>query len=67
MKNTNKHWSVDETGMKKDPEAYAIWKLEQRINWGIGEEKIKKSELVKYWDRIDIDPSKREALSLALG
>lgn len=66
MKITHKHWSVDETEIKKDPEAYAIWKLEQRINWGLGEEKIKRTELVKYWDIIDIDPSKREALSLAL-
>ena len=62
----HKHWSVDETELKKDPERYAIWRLEQRINFGLGELKINKAELKKYWDKIDIDPFKRKALSLAL-
>ncbi|MBI2475765.1 MAG: hypothetical protein HYV67_00800 [Candidatus Taylorbacteria bacterium] len=66
MKKTKKHWSVDETELKKDPDAHAIWRLEQRINFGIGEEKLDKAELKKYWDKIDIDPFKRKALSLAL-
>ena len=66
MKATQRHWSVDETELKKDPERYAIWRLEQRINFGLGEKKINKSELVKYWDKIDIDPFKRKALALAL-
>lgn len=66
MKNGKQHWSVDETELKKDPQAYAIWRLEQRINFGVGEAKIKKSELIKHWEQIDIDPFKRKALSLAL-
>ncbi|HEY4510323.1 MAG TPA: hypothetical protein VJJ73_00620 [Candidatus Paceibacterota bacterium] len=60
------HWSVQIDELKKDPEQFIVWKLEQRINWGIGERKIKKLELVKYWSQIDIDPFKRKALSLAL-
>ncbi len=63
MKN---HWSVNTTELEKDPEALAIWRLEQQINWGWGEEKIDKKELVKYWDKIDIDNFKRQALYLAL-
>lgn len=66
MKNGKQHWSVDVTELKKSPESYAIWKLEQRINYGLGEGKIKKSELIKHWEHIDIDPFKRKALSLAL-
>lgn len=66
MKNGTQHWSVDETELKKNPESYTIWKLEQRINYGLGEGRIKKSELIKYWEQIDIDPFKRKALSLAL-
>ena len=66
MKKASAHWSVDETELKKDPERYAIWRLEQRINFGLGELKINKAELKKYWDKIDIDPFKRKALSLAL-
>lgn len=61
-----KHWSVDEKELSKDPEAYAIWKLEQRINWGIGEALINRVELSRYFDKLDIDPWKRKALSLAL-
>lgn len=66
MKVAKQHWSVDETELKKDPERYAIWRLEQRINFGVGEEKLDRAELKKYWDKIDIDPAKRRALSLAL-
>ncbi len=62
----NKHWSVNETELSKDPEAYTIWKLEQRINWGIGERIMKRLDLLKFWDRLDIDPWKRKALALAL-
>lgn len=66
IQETKKHWSVDETELKKDPVAYTIWRLEQRINYGLGEQKINKAELQKYWGVIDIDPFKRKALSLAL-
>lgn len=61
-----KHWSVDEKELQKDPEKYAVWKLEQKINFGIGEEKIDKNKLLKYWGTIDIDPYKRKALSLVI-
>ena len=62
-----KHWSVDEKSLSSDPHAHAIWRLEQRINWGIGEELIDTRELREYWDAIDIDAAKRKALALALG
>ena len=62
----NNHWSINITELEKNPESYAIWKLEQWANWGIGTVKIKKSDLIKYWDKIDIDKWKKKALSLAL-
>ncbi len=62
-----KHWSVDTRQLEKNPRALAIWKLEQRINWGVGEAKISEHNLRTHWNDIDIDPSKRKALSLALG
>lgn len=61
-----KNWSTDEEALKKDPEAYAIWKLEQLVNYGIGDEKISKAELTLYWDRIQVDPDRRRFLSLLL-
>ena len=61
-----KHWSVNTKELEKDTDAFTIWKLEQRINWGIGEDKIERSNLLKYWDEINIDTFKRQALALAL-
>lgn len=61
-----KHWSVKEEELKKYPEQYAVWKLEQRINFGIGGGKIDRLELKKYWDKIIIDSYKRKALSLVV-
>ncbi len=60
------HWSVDIKELKKDKRAFAIWKLEQRINFGIGPEKISRRELKTYWKEIDIDPKKRAFLSLLI-
>ena len=62
----NNHWSVDTTELKKNKDAFIIWNLEQSINWDIGKSKINKKDLLKYWDKIDIDVFKRKALSLAL-
>ncbi|MDP2593264.1 MAG: hypothetical protein Q8P52_01280 [bacterium] len=66
MSEFRKHWSVDETELKKDPEQYTIWRLEQRINYGIGEPKIKRAELLKYWGKLHLDPYKKKALELTL-
>ena len=61
-----KHWSVNTIELEKDPEKYTIWQLEQWVNWGIGAVHAKKSDLIKYWDRLDIDEWKRKALYPAL-
>ena len=53
MKN---HWSVNIKELKKDKESFAVWKIEQWVNWGIGNNRIKKADLIKYWDKLDIDP-----------
>ncbi len=66
MKTVKQHWSVDETELKKDPDAHAIWRLEQRINYGLGEQRINRAELKRYWGKIEIDPFKRKALSSVL-
>jgi len=60
------HWSVNTKELEKDPDAYAIWRLEQWANWGLGTIKVKKTDLIKYWDRLDIDKWKKKALALVL-
>lgn len=60
------NWSTDEKTLKEDPEAYAIWKLEQMVNFGLGGEKLNSSELKKYWSRLSLDPARRKFLELLL-
>ena len=60
------NWSTDLTELKKDPEKYTIWKLEQLVNYGLNGEKINEKELRKYWDKINIDPTTRNYQSMLL-
>jgi len=60
------NWSVDEKKLKKTPDKYAVWRLEQLINFGLGEEKISENELRKYWAQINVDPARRKFLGLLL-
>lgn len=61
-----KNWNTDVVNLKKDPEKYAIWRLEQLINFGLDDEKISEKELKKYWDKLDIDPAKKAFLKLLM-
>lgn len=59
-----KNWSTNTSELQKDTEKFSIWRLEQLINFGLGEEKIDYNELQKYWRVVNIDPYKRKFLSL---
>ncbi|MDP3771755.1 MAG: hypothetical protein Q8Q94_00045 [bacterium] len=59
-----KNWSTDISELQKDPGKFSVWRLEQLINFGLGEEKIDLNELRKHWGEVDIDPYKRKFLSL---
>lgn len=61
-----RHWSVDTRDMRENKNAYAVWKLEQAVNFGLRGGKISRKELVKHWDKLDIDPAKKRFLSLIL-
>ena len=61
-----RNWSTDTTELEKNPEQYAIWKLEQMVNFGLHGKKLKISELRKYWDKLQIDPVRRQFLQLFL-
>ncbi|MEK7083913.1 MAG: hypothetical protein AAB932_01640 [Patescibacteria group bacterium] len=60
------NWSVDTKELKKDTKAYAIWRLEQLVNFGLGKEKLKKSELKRYWPALHLDPKKKAFLKLLI-
>lgn len=61
-----KHWSVDEEKMRKSPEAFAIWSLENSINFGMRKNRLKKADLLMYWNKLDLDHAKKRFLSLLL-
>lgn len=60
------NWSVDTTELKKDKKKYAIWRLEQMVNFGLEGEKIKRQELKKYWNILNLDHNKKQYLKMIL-
>lgn len=60
------NWSVHEKEFKKNKRQYAVWKLEQTVNFGLGGEKISARLLKKHWNSIAIDPARRKFLALLL-
>ncbi len=57
-----RNWSTDIDKLKKYPEKYELWKLEQLINFGLNGEKIPVSQLKKYFTKLSIDSKKRAYL-----
>lgn len=60
------NWSTDEKQLKKNKGQYAVWRLEQMINFGLGGEKLDEKELRKYWNTLHIDSARRRFLGLLL-
>lgn len=60
------NWSVDLKTLKKFPEKYKIWKLEQMINFGLRNERLNKKDLQKYLPKLKIDPLKKRYLKFLL-
>ncbi len=63
-----RNWSADEAKIKAGgAKAYTIWKLEQMVNFGLKNgEKIKSSELKKYWKELDLDADRRKTLKFLM-
>jgi hypothetical protein len=60
------NWSVDLKQLKKNKRAYAIWRLEQLINFGLAGQKLNKKQLKKYWPFLHLDPAKKDYLTMLL-
>lgn len=60
------NWSTDTKTLSKYPEKYAIWKLEQLINFGLNGQTLNSKELKKYFNQLHIDPQKKKYLSFLL-
>jgi len=57
------NWSTDTKRLKKGGDAYAKWKLEQQINYGLQGKKLSVPLLRKYLNDLAIDPAKRAFLN----
>lgn len=61
------NWSVDEEKFKKEaPKEYQLWKLEQMINYGLGEEKLDAKLLKKHWKKLFMDELTKRYLTFLL-
>lgn len=60
------NWNTDTTQLKKNPEKYTVWKLEQLINYGLNGEKIDRKDLLKYWDKLKIESQYKKFLQFLL-
>lgn len=60
------NWSVDIKRLQKDPIKFAIWKLEQSINYGLGKDKLDLIEIKKLFKKLNIDPDKKTYLNFIL-
>ncbi len=63
-----KNWSTDEERLKiVNKDKYAIWQLEQMVNFGLADgEKLSVAQLKKYWNQIDIDMGRRRLLEILM-
>lgn len=60
------NWSTQQKDLEKDPRKYAIWRIEQMVNFGLDGQKINADELKKYWSEIEIDPARRRFLEMII-
>ena len=60
------NWSTDTTELKKDPEKYAVWELEQLINFGLNGSLLNTEKLRRYWPQLNLDPARKAYLSFLL-
>lgn len=61
-----RNWSTDLTALKKDKKKYAVWRLEQMVNFGLEGKKISRKLLKKNWPLLHIDPKKKTFLKFLL-
>ncbi len=60
------NWNTDITTLRKNPSKFAIWKLNQLINFGLNGEKINLKLAKKYWNNLSLDPKRKNFLNYAL-
>lgn len=60
------NWNLNLSRLKKNPQQYEKFTLEQRINFGLNKQKLSRKALKKFWQILEIDPSKKRYLQAIL-
>lgn len=60
------NWNTDVKKLKKNKEAYTVWRLQQLINYGLDGARLNRRLLKKYWHRLHLDPDKKKYLKFLL-
>ena len=61
------NWNTDEKAFKKNsPKEYALWRLTQLINYGLGREKLNAEKVRKYINKLNIDKDKKRYIKFLL-
>lgn len=60
------NWNTNTALLKKDPEKFKIWYLEQAINFGLHGEKLNKKDVKKYFSKLTLDPSRGKFIQMLL-
>ena len=60
------NWSVQTLRLRKKPEEFEIFFLEQSINFGLNNKKLSMRLLKKHWNSLVLDPVKKSYLSKIL-
>lgn len=59
------NWSTDTTKFKTK-ESKTIWELEQMINFGLGNSRLDRKNLKKYWDKLNLDPDRKKFIEFVI-
>lgn len=60
------NWNTNIEKLKKKPEQFKVWKLEQGINFGLDGNKLSKKELKKNFSKLKLDPHRKKFIQLLL-
>lgn len=60
------NWSVDLKKLGNASDEAKIWRLEQVINFGLNGQKLDRSTVKRFWQRLRLDPQRKRFLKLLL-
>jgi len=60
------NWSVDLKKLGNTSEEAKIWRIEQAINFGLNGQKLDKTAVKQFWQRLRLDPNRKRFMKLLL-